>query len=221
MWHTLISILFPSPCVQCGFLSEALCKRCFSDVPFEPHRRELTDLSVYSSCFYIKNSILARLIKPFKYSHQADLFRHFVPWMMECFRLLRKDEKVVFVPIPLHSSRLQERGYNQAELLAKWLAKNLGVAYVSLLERGRDTGHQAHIKDRNSRAENMKKAFQISKKHANELSCFAGYSIVLVDDIVTTGSTLLACAEVLREAGFESILALTLADREKEMDTWN
>lgn len=218
MWRTLLRILFPSPCVQCGFLSEALCWRCFSAVAFEPHERNVDGLMVYSACFYNPDSILARLIKPFKYSHQADLFRHFIPWMLECFRLLHMPERIVFVPVPLHAERLHERGYNQAALLARCLAKKLGFAYTELLERSRDTGHQAHLKNRAKRSENMENAFLIAKKPGASLSLFAGYSIVLVDDIVTTGSTLLACAKVLRGAGFESIMALTLADREKNMD---
>lgn len=218
MWRTLLHILFPSPCVQCGFLSESLCQRCFSAVAFEPHERPLNDLMVYSACFYKPDSILARLIKPFKYSHQADLFRHFIPWMLECFRLLHTPGRIVFVPVPLHTERLHERGYNQAALLARCLAKKLGFPYAELLERGRDTGHQAQLKERMERSKNMEDAFLISTKMASSLPIFAGYSIVLVDDIVTTGSTLLACAKVLRGAGFESVMALTLADREKTMD---
>lgn len=217
MWHTLLRILFPSPCVQCGYLSEALCSRCFHEVEFKPHVRELENLQVCSALFYEEKSIVGRLIRPFKYSHQADLFRIFVPWMKEALRLLGTGEKVLFVPVPLHKSRELERGYNQAELLAKWMAKDLGCSAVRLVKRVKDTGSQARLVDRKSREENMQGAFVVEgNRNTLGFAEWPGCSIVLVDDIVTTGSTLLACAEALRAAGAKYVFALTLADREKK-----
>ncbi|MFA4815302.1 MAG: ComF family protein [Candidatus Gracilibacteria bacterium] len=200
--------------MQCGFLSEALCGRCFYEVEFRPHVRDLEGLRVCSALFYEEKSIVGRLIRPFKYSHQADLFRIFVPWMKEALRLLGVGEKVIFMPVPLHKSRELERGYNQAELLAKWIAKDWGCPVMNVVRRVKDTGSQAKLADRKSRKENMQGAFEVDKGRLG----FAeeGYPIVLVDDIVTTGSTLLACAQALRAAGAEHVFALTLADREKK-----
>ena len=170
-----------------------------------------------SALFYQEESVVGRLVKPFKYSHQADLFRIFVPWMREALRLLSTSEKVVFVPVPLHKSRELERGYNQSELLAKWIAKSMGRPMARMVKRVKDTGSQARIADRKGREENMVGAFEVltdREARLRRVEC----PIVLVDDIVTTGSTLLACAEALRAAGAENILALTLADREKKTD---
>lgn len=208
MWQTLLRILFPSPCVQCGYLSESLCSRCFHEVEFRPHVRDLEGLRVCSALYYEEESILGKLIRPFKYSHQADLFRIFVPWMREAMQLL-SEGPVVFVPVPLFKARELERGYNQAELLAKWLGKSLGMPALRLVKRVKDTGSQAKLVDRKSREENMQGAFQVE-------GAIPGCPIVLVDDIVTTGSTLLACAEALRMAGASHVFALTLADREKK-----
>lgn len=213
MWHTLLRILFPSPCVQCGYLSESLCNRCFHEVEFKPHVRDLEGLRVCSALYYEEKSILGKLIRPFKYSHQADLFRIFVPWMRESMRLL-EEGPVVFVPVPLFKARELERGYNQAELLAKWLGKSMGMPVARLVRRVKDTGSQARLIDRKSREENMQGAFQVE-------AALPACPIVLVDDIVTTGSTLLSCAEALRRAGASHVFALTLADREKKTDTRN
>jgi ComF family protein len=210
MWRFLLKVFFPSPCVDCGFLSEALCTRCFNKVEFAPHLRDLEGLQVCSAVYYEEKSIIGRLVHPFKYSHQADLFRIFVPWMKEALRLLHNFEGAVFVPVPLYKGRLLERGYNQAELLARWLARDFGTVMVPMLERCKDTGSQAKIRDRSGRIENMEGAFKMVS------GCMEEYPIVLVDDIVTTGSTLLACAEVLRAAGAKKVFALTLADREKK-----
>ena len=219
MWHTLLRILFPSPCVECGYLSEALCSRCFQRVRFEPHVRTLEGLKVCSALYYEEESVIGRLVKPFKYSHQADLFRIFVPWMREALRLLSHEERMIFVPVPLYKSRELERGYNQSELLARWIARSMGCSMQRLLKRTKDTGSQAQLKDRKSREENMRGVFEITDR--NRLGFAQEYPIVLVDDIVTTGSTLLACAETLRAAGVENIFALTLADREKKVHHWH
>lgn len=215
MWHELIRILFPSPCLSCGYLSEALCTRCFHSLPFSPHRRELGGLSVVSPYFYEEDALLAHLIHPFKYSHQADLFRIFAPGLTESLRLLSLDlREFTLIPVPLHKSRLLERGYNQAELLARVVAKRLGCRMWNGLVRSKDTGFQSHVKSRKEREENIRGAFELSKW---ERFGFAeDGQLVLVDDIVTSGSTLLACAEVLRAAGVRNISALTLADREKK-----
>ncbi len=129
--------------------------------------------------------------------------------MKQALHLLGTSEKVLFVPVPLHKSRELERGYNQAELLAKWMARDLGCSAVRLVKRVKDTGSQARLADRKSREENMQGAFEVE-------GAVPECSIVLVDDIVTTGSTLLACAEALRAAGAKHVFALTLADREKK-----
>lgn len=158
------------------------------------------------------HGILGKLIHPFKYKHQADIFRVFVPHMREALKLLREPRDLVLVPVPLHSARMLERGYNQAELLAKWVARHLGCSMVPLLERVRDTGHQATLAKRAERRKNMIGAFRVSKKFAEALK---NSQIVLVDDIVTSGSTLLACRSALAAAGIKNVSALTLADREK------
>ena len=172
-----------------------------------------SSLRVCCALYYEEESIIGKLIRPFKYSHQADLFRIFVPWMKEAMRLLH-DGPVVFVPVPLHKSRELERGYNQAELLAKWLGKSMGMPVARLVKRVKDTGSQARLTDRKSREENMLGAFVA-------LGSAERCPIVLVDDIVTTGSTLLACAEALRTAGASHVFALTLADREKKTSPRN
>lgn len=205
-----MTILFPSPCLHCGYLGEPLCSQCFYELPFYPHKRDLEDLKVVSAYLYEDKSLLAKLIYPFKYSHQADIFRIFVPGLRETLRLLSPNlTDLILVPVPLHKSRLLERGYNQSEVLAREVAKYLGCSVMPLLRRVKDTGFQSHVKKKEERKENMKDAFEVC------LKCTNG-QIVLVDDIVTSGSTLLACARTLRAAGIENISALTLADREKK-----
>ena len=209
MLHTILKILFPSPCYSCGFLSEPLCDKCFVKLEFCPHMRDVFGMQVCSSMYYQPGSVLEKLIHPFKYKHQAEIFRIFVAHMIEAMKILGDLDGLVFVPVPLHKKRQLDRGYNQAELLAKWTAKKLGCEMRDVLVRVKDTGSQAKVSDAASRRENMQNAFRVKEG----LEKYG--QIVLVDDIVTTGSTLLACREALLAAGAKKVSALTLADREK------
>ena len=109
------------------------------------------------------------------------------------------------VPVPLHPARLRERGFNQAELLAKILAQKTNVPLHRALERVRYTTTQTAF-DRAERMENLRDAFRLRKKIA-----VRGLRVLLVDDILTTGSTLSECARVLRDAGAQSVYAVTAA----------
>lgn len=110
-----------------------------------------------------------------------------------------------FVPVPLHFSRRLSRGYNQALLLSKRLKQPSGKINTDLV-RIRRTKAQAVLPSVASRRANVAGAFAVRNGHR-----FAGRTICLVDDIKTTGATLNECAKILKQAGAEKVLALTLA----------
>lgn len=112
----------------------------------------------------------------------------------------------VLVPVPLHHSRRRERGFNQSEWLAEVFAKESGADARDLLFRTRDTGTQTLL-TREERLKNMHGAFEV--RRGARVSPSARY--VLVDDVVTTGSTLNACAKALHGAGATELAVLTLA----------
>lgn len=121
-------------------------------------------------------------------------------------RIIRIDEIDVVCPVPLHPARIRERGFNQAELLARVVCQTLGVPLdPSLLRRVRDTAPQVSL-DRRQRAQNVRGAFNVPDRTAVE-----GRRMMLIDDLTTTGATLEECGRVLRRAGAASIAALTLA----------
>jgi len=111
----------------------------------------------------------------------------------------------VVIPVPLHPARLRERGFNQAELLAKILGQRINLTLSRALERTRYTTTQTAF-DRIDRMENLRGAFRLRKSID-----VRGLQVLLVDDILTTGSTLSECARVLREAGAQSVYAVTAA----------
>lgn len=204
----ILEILFPVECVNCGFLGRPVCKDCFGQFQFEPHVREIGGLKVCASMYYEENSILEKLILPFKYNHQKEIFRFFVTNMINTMNLLYYPERLILVPVPLHKKRELERGYNQSEVLAKNIARKSGVKMFKVLERVKNTSQQAKSASKVERQKNMAGAFKVVGKFPKDSH------LVLVDDIVTSGSTLMACRLALLEAGYLKVSALTLADRE-------
>jgi ComF family protein len=111
------------------------------------------------------------------------------------------------VPVPLSGRRQRTRGYNQAELLAKALAHELGLPLTGgALRRTRNTPAQAKSADAEARQRNVEGAFACRRPEA-----IAGRRVLLVDDVTTTGATLSACAAALKEGGAASVWALAFA----------
>lgn len=118
------------------------------------------------------------------------------------------------VPVPVHADRLRARGYDQAGLIAGVAARELGLPFSPLLERARSTTAQFDL-DRSTRATNVQDAFRLRPlPAASRLPAdrpLAGRWMVLVDDVVTTGATLAACAEPLLAAGAMGVSAIAVA----------
>jgi ComF family protein len=113
----------------------------------------------------------------------------------------------VLVPVPIHAAKRRQRGFNQAELLAREVGRILGLPVADILERREQTQAQ-HALGRGARARNVAHAFGVREGAAVAV---AGRWVVLVDDVVTTGATLAGCARALDEAGALAVSALAVA----------
>ncbi len=132
-----------------------------------------------------------------------------MPWLAEALAselvpALPTDYDLL-VPVPLHPKRLQERGYNQSELLAKALSQQMGIPWKNCLQRVRNTPHQTGM-NRAQRLQNLDGAFALRRGYD-----VAGKRIILVDDVFTTGTTMRQCAKVLHQHGAVQVLGATLA----------
>ncbi len=109
--------------------------------------------------------------------------------------------------VPLHPKKFLSREFNQAALIALELGKNLDTPCLDLLQRTVHLSAQASVSDRKERAQRVDKIFSLNKKYSEKIP----KSVLLIDDVTTTGSTLNACARVLKEAGVEKVFGLVLA----------
>jgi ComF family protein len=110
------------------------------------------------------------------------------------------------IPVPLHMRRLRERGFNQALLMVKELSKRIGIPYEGrALKKIKDTPVQISLKKR-ERRKNLTGVFQVADTEA-----LKGKSVVLVDDVYTTGATVNECSRALLRAGAERVAVLTVA----------
>jgi ComF family protein len=160
--------------------------------------------AIVAACRY--QGVAGELVKRFKYGRDrtlAPLLGDLLFGAMNDPRLAGKEFDII-VPVPLHRLREREREFNQSDLLAARLVKHLGCPVKNLLKRTRATAPQAGL-SREERMQNLEGAFEVKK---NPL---AGASLLLVDDVTTTGATLEACAAVLMEAGAAEVCAVVVA----------
>ena len=200
----LTDLIFPPACGSCGRVDFQFCPACVEElaslqVVSLEHQVEYVD-AVFATG--IHEGILADAVRAFKYAGAPELDE---PLAARLEALLTRQLKPidVIVPVPLSSERLAERGYNQSELLANRLSEaRLLSCNPSLLRRVRHTEKQAQLRgeDRNH---NVKDAFA-----ADDVQ---GMSILLIDDVVTTGSTLRECALALRKNGATAIYAFAVS----------
>ncbi len=115
-------------------------------------------------------------------------------------------ESDFLIPVPLHKSRYRERGFNQSEIIAEEISKVRGIAVSkNVLRRKKNTKDQTNFSPQ-QREENVRGAFVVTQPEM-----IRGKNVILVDDVITTGATLSECARMLKQAGAEKILGMTIA----------
>ena len=232
LFEAATSLLYPPVCTICRGKTRAgeyLCAPCETKAlrivaPFcqqcsEPFAGKITGAFTCANCAhrtiyfdaavaaYRGRGVVRQIIHDFKYGRQIYL-RHLVArWLCAALddERLRGREFDLVVPVPLHPTRQRERGFNQASLLAELLSARTAIRCKPVLKRIRYTTTQTAL-DRAERMENLHNAFRL-RKNAD----VRGLRVLLIDDVLTTGSTLSECARVLKRAGATSVHAATAA----------
>jgi ComF family protein len=164
---------------------------------------ELDGLRVAAS--YQKNPELARAIQTLKYKFSENLAKNLGEILARSISQKNYQAERVIIPIPLHKKRLRWRGFNQAELLSKTVARNLDLPIEQSLIRIKNTSQQAKL-SRSERILNLKDAFELDSNFSAQ-----NKTILLVDDVASTGTTLLEAAKILKKNGAKEVWGLVLA----------
>lgn len=235
IWRSFINFILPPRCAICGkilsvdkgicdtcidkieFIKAPICYRCGSPLPMEINsenkhilcgrclksKRHLIHLSRSA---FIYDDFSKKLILDFKFYDHTELASLLAKMLYVAGKDIFQSGVDVIIPVPLHYSRLIKRKYNQSSLLASELSKLTGIAVDNfLLRKIKRTKPQVECTGL-ARLSNLKGSFAIK-----DASSVKGKRILLIDDVLTTGSTLKECAAVLKHAGAKTVCGLTLA----------
>jgi ComF family protein len=235
----LLDAVFPPRCAGCGDFCPALfchdcqstlrpiiapfCRRC--GFPFDPLSHPAPECANcrdnrYHSAppfealrsIYTFEGALRSAVHSLKYRGRIALAAPLASLLTEFLRnepAIAQNELSLIAPVPLHPWRRWRRGFNQSELLARELAKDLNAQQGEVLKRTRHTPPQVGLSAK-QRHENVTGAFAIDERALQTLNPALG-PVLLIDDVCTTGATLRECAKALKSAGVSEVYALTLA----------
>jgi len=161
-----------------------------------------------------ENSSVIKIIKTFKYRFIKEmaipiswLLKKYVFWLSAARKFNLLTESPIIIPVPLHYRRLNWRGFNQAELIAQSLSEILNCNFdASLIKRTKIIKPQAEIEEREQRINNVRDIFQIIDRDKVK-----NKTVLLIDDVCTTGATLNEGARILKESGAAKIIGLVFA----------
>lgn len=203
----LLDLVFPPCCVHCGRVDHRYCPSCREQLtqwPLHVQHSTMQPLQAIASTG-LHEDVLQSAIQALKYHHTPD-----IAWPLgERLAAALADQNWsidIIVPVPLHTERLRERGYNQANELAHALATASGIPHFpQALHKQRHTRSQVEL-SREERLQNVREAFTVQQQEA-----VRGKTVLLVDDVKTTGATLAACAHSLLAADAQAVYGLTVS----------
>lgn len=224
-----LEFVYPPTCFVCGGLLEGggsrVCPACWATIRsvrrddslylemYERLTQSQSIANLISLYHFEKDGTLQSIIHQLKYDGMTVLGLELGRKLGEKLLTEVPDHSIEgIVPIPLHSTKLRERGYNQSEYIARGIRDATGIpVYTSLLKRHKYTSSQTKL-TASERRENVGDAFGVHERSRIRIK---DSSFLVVDDVITTGSTIEACAEVLQNNGARSIIAgsVAIADR--------
>ncbi len=205
-----LDFIWPQFCLDCGKEGKICCDVCFKILELLPPDTKPWDKEnnfSFNACYVCldyDNNLVKKLIKYYKYNYLENLADFLTNILARQARKLHLPANTIITNIPLHKHKRKQRGFDQTEILAKKLAKQLNLEYQPLLKRVKKTKIQAQL-SKQDRLKNIQGAFVLKKQISTT------NTILLLDDIATTGATLNQASTILKQAGFSNIICLVLA----------
>ena len=210
-FSSLLDLLFPPKCVFCGRIQHSKddlwCDKCTETLPFtlSGGKQEGVYYEYCLSPLYYKGMVRRSMLR-YKFAGASGYAETYGKILADCIREQPELRYDLISWVPLSSKRKRSRGYDQAMLLALATALNLQDVAVETLVKSRDVQAQSELGGVEERRDNISGAYE-----AADPELFRGKCILLIDDIVTTGSTLNECANILINAGADKVYCASLA----------
>lgn len=201
---SFLDLIFPKKCLECNTNGKYICDSCLE-------KMQKGRLDFKNNIFSIWNyeGVVRKAIIKLKYNFATDIVEELSAATSEKIKLPIKLTNLVLVPIPLHKRRKNWRGFNQAEVLGKLISKQKKWNFEqNLLTRHLASKPQVKLYKK-ERLRNISGKFEVNKSAAHRLQS-TDSSIIIFDDVVTTGATLKEAIKVLKNAGFKKVIGLTL-----------
>ena len=214
LYHWIVNLLFPPKCVLCGTLLKKeemdLCRTCREEAPVYPNRKEkLQFLDSFAAVWYYEGSVRKSLLR-FKFYNARSFAVCYGRLLAMKIQENHPEGFDVISWVPVSSLRKFRRGYDQVELIARAVGRELGMTPVPLLKKVRHNRPQSGIAGAEKRRANVLGAYRETDRES-----IAGKRILLLDDILTTGATAGECARILLTCGAKEVHCAAVAAARK------
>lgn len=208
----IMEVIYPSHCLNCGKKEEIFCQDCVSKTP---RNKKMIENNI-CALFNYQNPLVKKLIWSLKYYHHQKLGQRLGEILYEEFIEEMADIKsyligqpVIIIPTPLSKRRTNFRGYNQAEEIALGFCKNKSTDLIlinNVVFKKTETLPQAKINNRKKRLKNISGAFDLKNEYL-----IKGKTIIIIDDVTTTGGTILEIMKILKRSGAQRVFGFAIA----------
>ena len=223
MLKNLINLLFPKLCTGCNSLllqnEVIICSNCRHELPLTQHHlmrnnyiaKKFYGIIPVEFCsamlYFHKDGIVQNMIHHLKYKNRPEIGTFLGNWYVNDLREIAKDQKfTTIIPVPLHKKRYRERGYNQVTTFCEALSQNLGIEINDQLLYRKMYSKTQTKKSKEARSEIKNSLFDVTFSPSD-----CGKHFLLIDDVITSGATLEACAKAILKIPDAKISIITIA----------
>ena len=209
----LLDILFPTSCLGCGVKSEILCSNCIQKIHITERETDRNILAVFD----YRDPLIKKVIWELKYHHKrylgeklGQLLYEFLIEDIADMKTHVSGRSIFVIPVPISNKKTKVRGYNQALAIAKGFCHQAEAGVFELKDKivfkKVDTLPQAKITNRRRRLENVRGVFDIKNEEIVK-----GRTIIVIDDVTTTGGTIMEVMKILKKAGAKKVVGFAVA----------